>query len=477
MNLTKPAVKLPSELLSRIFTFACFQDLDINYELEGPFDGEKDPDRVLVRDARNALSAVCHRWRAIALETRVLWSMLFYSSTWEGAVPVPRISDVPDILRTELPRAHRHPLSLFIRLISDDCWGSIRPPLLPLLPSCRLLSIQVSCEPTPITAELGKLTLPCLRFLHIAFEEGGEAEGEMSCSLPLALNLERLEIEYVSNGLRPVRTPIPRLPNLRRMKVKGEFAPSNVFNLLRGTPNLVSLYWIGSRAEDLPTSFPSPTALPYLRSLKVEGVIAFWAIRYLLVPSLSHLHLEHFERGSRWLSGTNSGSVLNLAQCLAILPSSWASSLTSLVVRLCTKAIQDADGILRLLSKFRALESIEMLSDVTMCTAMVIAKCPADHPMLRDMWLQSYESSREVVMSSLRPVLATRAACLASAELGTGVGPLNLHMMVKALSAADMAELNDLGGEATTIHSVVARDFLDRDDWKARDRESQINLV
>lgn len=458
-NLTRPAVSLPPEILSSIFTFACYQNLSVYNELSGGFEASESSD-VLLRDVRNLVMSTCYLWREVALRTRVLWATVFVSACWMETHQRPDFDDLPDIISVEIERAHPHPISLLCELDHDESWATLYPTLLPVLPACRLISIDISWVAGTWTTELSQLSLPLLRALILSFS-GDDAVDNMDAILlpmPDTPNLEDLEIGYpcILAPVRDIRMAVPRLPHLKRLSLFGKFSTSNVFDVLRGAPNITHFSWRADKPFTSTAHVATMVSLHSLRHLQIEGRMAFAGVQRIEAPALERLSIE-FARKEDNLSVA--GSLEDVAECVRNVS---FTQITSMAVIMPNKQSQ-SDLILPYIARFPALKSFFVQSDITTEMGTFLGRVPATHPHLRDVWIESYDTPRDVVTSIFTPLLAARAAFFQ-----VGVDPslhLNLNLLLPKLFATEIPKLSTAGGASTDVRAatcaeVYGIDFL-----------------
>lgn len=233
-NLRRPAVDLPTELLSRIFELSCpAARITPTYPYK-----YVDYGRALWK-TRNAITLTCSTWNQIARGTPQLWTYIRVDLEFGG-----RLHPPAHMISRELERAAGHPLFLYVTGDSD---------LAPLQASIQRCASNHESRLNG-TAEMG-------------VDESGQALG----------------------------TPTFTITNITRLHISGAAKYESVINLINScSHNLESLCWRGGRdGRDVSSKGKRPHALlplNKLRGLYFEGAgTRLHHLREIVAPNVERL--------------------------------------------------------------------------------------------------------------------------------------------------------------------------------------------
>lgn len=306
-NWGRAPVRLLPELLSTIFEMACLYP-----ETSEKFVFETAMDRL--RDVRLAITMVCGRWRAVALDTASLWSRIAWQHgpSRMGLHPGLRgllIHDAPPYDGVEHELEHSKNSLLALRL--ETIGGYDTHPTLSLLVTqlyrCRSLFLNVNGprpRAPPLVGPLGQaIPLPHLRTASVWLYRFETRDVEDALDFRGAPMLKHLSINALSlsvhlpphclisnlhvydmdpNVLLGVLAACPVLEVLLLVRHSASFSSSTIFHLPR-----LRVLSLSRRSHDVISHFDSPNLeilvlggihpdiplpFPHLRSLNLSGV-------------------------------------------------------------------------------------------------------------------------------------------------------------------------------------------------------------
>lgn len=203
INLRRPAVALPPEILGDIFLYACLDYLT-------QFDVYKHHDAVKSfkpPTARYSIASVCYRWRQVAVSTSALWSSIFIHSTALRRV-VPRLP----LLVLELARSGNRPLDLTIQC-SDrfNQQNEMFPIIRAALPRCEKIILRGDQEkwPNDLMSSIDPIPFPNLR--SFISESGGRFSEDRIVDFSKAPIVEEV---FVDGAMRLVNLSSCRMKRL-----------------------------------------------------------------------------------------------------------------------------------------------------------------------------------------------------------------------------------------------------------------------
>ncbi|KAI6008508.1 hypothetical protein EDC04DRAFT_3146411 [Pisolithus marmoratus] len=232
---------LPVEVFSRILHFALHVARDSEWSLH--------------RLQKGQFAGVSHRWRDVILNNPSLWSAICLCPSWPSSY-----------VELHVARSHQHLLDITIlEWWSFSDFGALFRPILRC--TRRWRSLTIHCVVPSLLRDLGRLSLPHLKHVHVQSNQDFDAEFLTADNTPA---LEQSVLKFC-------RLPVTLFPSLEK---------------------LTSLTLYGKIGHwDLG---PQPIRLPLLRSLKIQVDKAKILLEAIVAPELSHF--DYRELPSLWLS-------------------------------------------------------------------------------------------------------------------------------------------------------------------------------
>jgi hypothetical protein len=269
-----PLRRIPAELISLIFTFASARKFMGTYLINteaGPW----------------VLSAVCSRWRNIALSQPSLWTCISLDFTDDGP-DSPYAAGILPIVRAHLERSQQFPLDITFHPFFETHCTKMEQCVLDLLAlhSDRWETLIFSGSPSMYGAlDSIRDNLPILRRLNVTVRsEHGEPTLDIS---DLFESCPALQEAFINGGRyggdKPVSADLP-YPQLLRYSASNTW--TNHVHVLRSATNLVDC--VLRLTVGLHVSAGSLSILlPQLRRLSVSRV---GVLRHLETPALQELY-------------------------------------------------------------------------------------------------------------------------------------------------------------------------------------------
>jgi hypothetical protein len=269
-----PLRRIPAELISLIFTFASARKFMGTYLInteEGPW----------------VLSAVCSRWRNIALSQPSLWTCISLNFTDDGP-DSPYAAGILPMVRAHLERSQRFPLHItFYPFFETHCTEAEQSALdLIAHHSDRWETLTFSGSPSIYGAlESIRDNLPILRRLNATVRsEHGEPALDIS---DLFESCPALQEAFINAGRyggdKPISADLP-YPQLLRYSASNPW--TNHVHVLRSATNLVDCVLRLTGRMHVSAGSP-PILLPQLRRLSVSRA---GVLHHLETPALQELY-------------------------------------------------------------------------------------------------------------------------------------------------------------------------------------------
>lgn len=258
-NSSIPAVRLPSELLSEIFSYGKIH-------------------------ATLLATRVCHRWRVAALNHAPLWSTLNMVNKRNSH----------DILAAQLERAGSHPLNVTFDLLEGP--GGVRSLSMLSVESTTIIerASSIANLSTQTLPPLWSPSLPLLKSLHLCVDQSTRVE---TFSLK-PCNLRHLSIDFYRIRL-PIPPPMVRILWTLHLKRTNEPA-LYILRVVVGIPTLRELVLdvCGSRDEAFPEEVDAivqnraPSSLKLVKLHHVSSPFLVCFLRPGIITSSTNLQIE-----------------------------------------------------------------------------------------------------------------------------------------------------------------------------------------
>ncbi|KAJ7654654.1 hypothetical protein DFH06DRAFT_1416469 [Mycena polygramma] len=332
--------RMPPEMLAEIFSWTLAPAMDA-------IEREYHP-----TDSPWVLTHVSHHWRAVALSTPMLWSLVaitFNLDTSSTSFPLP-------MLETQISRAHKLKVHLHGSEISDPGFQiETFKCLVKHASRWEELSLTLTSFLFPLLADL-RGRLPLLRRMAIVWDdkESGALVDSIDC-FELAPSLTDLSIV---NRYRFIPVSFPA----RQLTRYDLDAPWDIHRaLLKLTPNLLEArILICFDNEDFSGS--ETIQLPYLQRLHVSPP---HALNFLRFPFLEELSTDLYD-DTELVSGPN--PVDSYAYGVAELEVALMRS-SCPIQKLCIEGCSNAHMIAALLQKFRSIVEFTIITDTPSASA------------------------------------------------------------------------------------------------------------
>lgn len=294
-NLSRPAVKLPPEILAYVFELVCLSDTD----------SARAPNTVGgadLRVARHKILSVCSRWLAVAFSTTSLWYRVSVTDTLAKPQPL-----TPIIAASE--HAGNRALEIYLR---TDSWVVNRPMVSRMLSQCGALTLVLRGDIERLGMFQPGTAMPSLHTLTLAWSARLRGATFDEIDLSHGSSLRSVTIHtltgstYGSLRAPQSRLRVPANCGIVKLSIMGMVAPEDVIRAINSCPHLETLRWHHtgriSDPQPLPalqcppsllhlslteTSFPpfQHAELPRLARLDCPGA----SLKYLHVPKLQYL--------------------------------------------------------------------------------------------------------------------------------------------------------------------------------------------
>lgn len=284
-NSGRPAVSLPTELLSQIFESTCH--IVISTRTDPSVVDHTIASRWRVQ---NAILATCSRWREVGLTTSSLWeSVLVANPNYLAADKVS--GRIP--MMTGIERAGTRPLSLYVSSTLDAYnWDKICTLLGPHIHRFR----QIFASQTSYPRQFGLLTdlsshegsLP-LQTLVLTWRQARPPQAE-NIDLTRATTLRRLQLRIMYQHGPLVTIRPPPSSELTHIRLPAKIDPSDAIRIIESTKCLQVLGW-SFLGEQTP-SIDSIKSQPYLRYLSIVGALPTRLLVGLEAPRLETLQID-----------------------------------------------------------------------------------------------------------------------------------------------------------------------------------------
>ncbi|KAJ7657189.1 hypothetical protein DFH06DRAFT_458941 [Mycena polygramma] len=209
------------------------------------------------------LGHICSYWRAVALETPLLWGAM-------TDIFITKVTSYPpEKLKTQLARSANLPLTITFWIPSYQAAHPPIPDLLKTLVSCSSRWISASLELTPesfVWVAPLRGCIPNLRYLHIGVIPNHNARSiskELSNPFEIAPALRDVTLDDLSGLPHPLVLPFDQL-----IRLENSATYASQVKMLLKTPNLEAASLKLTDASDNP-GLPI-VHLPYLRRLYVD---------------------------------------------------------------------------------------------------------------------------------------------------------------------------------------------------------------
>lgn len=274
-NWQRPAVRLPSEILSNIFELACLSRPNALALARRNWQD--------VRNTRSAIHQTCSRWAHMALSTSSLWStieLFFPDHYYRKGCPSPAL-----VLK-EVQRASGRPLSLNLRVRSDTVTvESLHPDLSPLLHHCEFLQMAATWSQgrdlfnAPLMRQVRSLVIDC------GFQTPTRRHNILDVSDSYFLR----DLWIRDRGHDRTLISSPTSCNITRLHLEGAVDPTSAINLINSCVRLEALGWSCSTC---PVQFPKLKVLPHLQQLNLINIFPLSLFKDVAAPNLVRLRLS-----------------------------------------------------------------------------------------------------------------------------------------------------------------------------------------